>query len=113
RLLGLATLVNRSIAPLPGIRRLCLRNYIVARPMPRHGSERPPSASVVIPCRNERGNIAAAIARLPRFCADIEIIYVEGHSSDGTYEECLRVQAAHPELDIKVLRQQGKGKGDA
>jgi SAM-dependent methyltransferase len=114
RLAGLGTLVNRSLAPLPGIRRLCLRNYIVGRPMPRpESAARLPSATVVIPCRNERGNIAAAIERLPRFCADLEVIFVEGHSSDGTYDECLRVQAAHPDLDIKVFRQDGKGKGDA
>jgi glycosyltransferase involved in cell wall biosynthesis len=42
-----------------------------------------------------------------------EIIFVEGHSSDGTLEECRRVKAAHPERDIKVLVQDGKGKGDA
>jgi hypothetical protein len=33
---------------------------------------------------------------------------------DGTYEECLRVQEAYAgQHDIKVLRQDGKGKGDA
>jgi SAM-dependent methyltransferase len=114
RLGGLGTLVNRTLAPLPGIRRLCLRNYIVGRPLPAaEPGGPPPSASIVVPCRNERGNIEAAVERLPRFCPDLEIIYVEGHSRDGTYEECLRVQAAHPDLDIKVFRQDGKGKGDA
>ena len=114
RLAGFGMLINRTIAPLPGLRRLCLRNYIVGRPLPTpDATAGPPSASIVIPCRNERGNIAAAIERLPRFCPDLEVIYVEGHSSDGTYEECLKVQAAHPDLDIKVFRQDGKGKGDA
>jgi len=112
RLLGLGTLVNRFIAPIGGIRRLCLRHYVVARPMRSIATEKL-SASVVIPCRNERGNIEPAIERLPRFTDDLEIIYVEGGSSDGTFEECKRVKATHRKLDIKVFKQPGKGKGDA
>jgi len=111
-LLGLGRLVNRYIAPWPIIRRACLRNYIVARPLralPRVSL----SATVVIPCRNERGNVEAAVRRLPRFCDDLEILFVEGHSKDGTLEEIQRVIAAYPGRDIKVLVQDGKGKGDA
>ncbi|WP_448208731.1 glycosyltransferase [Azospirillum sp. sgz302134] len=113
RLLGLGTLINRSIAPLPGIRKLCLRNYVVARPVQPAKPEKLPSCTVLVPCRNERGNIENAIRRLPRFCPDLEVIYVEGNSQDNTYEECLRVQAAYPDWDIKVMKQPGKGKGDA
>lgn len=113
-LFGLGTAVNRWIAPLPGIRRLCLRNYVVARPQPAvDPAAAPPSVTVLVPCRNERGNIENAVLRLPRFAPDMEVIYCEGHSRDNTYEECLRVQAAHPDWDIKVMRQPGKGKGDA
>lgn len=112
--LGLGPFVNRYVAPLPGIRRLCLRNYIVGRPAPIATAGRPaPSVSLVIPCRNEKGNIENAIRRLPDFGARTEVLFVEGHSRDGTYEECLRVQAAYPQVDIKVFRQTGKGKGDA
>lgn len=113
RLLGLGTLINRFIAPIPGIRRLCLRTYVVARSLT---AERPAelSTSVVIPCRNERGNIETAIKRLPAFGKAQEVIYVEGNSSDGTYEECLRVQKAYAGTHtIKVLKQDGRGKGDA
>ncbi len=66
-----------------------------------------------MPCRNERGNIEAVVRRIPRFAPDMEIVFVEGHSADGTFEECARVRDAHPEWDIKVLQQTGKGKGDA
>ncbi len=73
-----------------------------------------PSVTVLIPCRNEKGNIEAAITRMPRFADDMEIIYVEGHSSDGTFEECERVREAYRDTwDIRVARQDGKGKGDA
>jgi len=112
RLLGLGTLVNSYIAPWPVIRRACLRNYVVARSM-KALTRRALSATVLIPCRNERGNIEAAVTRLPRFCDDIELLFVEGHSRDGTLEEIRRVMAAHPDRDIKVLGQNGTGKGDA
>ncbi len=111
-LLGLGSMLNRFVATLPGLRRLCLRNFVVARSLvnarPDHRS-----ATVVIPARNERGNIEPAIQRLPRFCDDMEVIFVEGHSRDGTLDEMERVRDAHPEWDIKVLVQDGKGKADA
>jgi SAM-dependent methyltransferase len=112
RLLGLGTLVNRLFAPLPAVRRLCLRHYIVARS--RKATAPPPvSASVIIPARNERGNIESAVLRLPQFCERVEIVFVEGHSQDGTLDEMHRVKAAYPDRDIKIFVQDGKGKGDA
>ncbi|MGY4571717.1 MULTISPECIES: glycosyltransferase [Bradyrhizobium] len=113
RWLGLGPFINRFIAPLPGIRNLCLRTYFVGRPI-RQFADRKLSASILIPCRNERGNIESAIKRMPRFGSAQEIIFVEGNSSDGTFEECERVRDAYRGVwDITVLKQDGKGKGDA
>ncbi len=109
---GLGTLVNRYIAPLPLIRQFCLRHYVVAR-LPRPSAERAKSVSIVIPCRNERGNIEPAVTRLPEFCSDIEIIFVEGNSQDGTWDEIQRVKEAYPDRNIVALQQPGVGKGDA
>jgi len=112
-LLGLGRLVNRYVAPLPVIRNFCLRSYVVAAS--RRAQHPPdPSATVLIPCRNERGNIERAILEMPRFAQRQEILFVEGNSRDDTYDECLRVQETYKGVwDIKVLRQDGKGKGDA
>ena len=113
RLLGIGTLINRFLGTLPVIRRLCLRHYIVARPFERN-RDWAPSVSILIPCRNEKGNIESAIKRMPRFAEAMEILYVEGHSSDGTFEECERVRDAYAgEWNIQVAQQDGKGKGDA
>jgi SAM-dependent methyltransferase len=113
RWLGLGPFINRFIAPLPGIRKLCLRTYLVGRPV-RLFPERKFSASILIPCRNESGNIESAIQRMPRFGASQEILFVEGNSSDNTFAECERVRDAYKDSwDIKVLKQDGKGKGDA
>jgi SAM-dependent methyltransferase len=111
-LLGLGTLLNRFVAPLPLVNALCWRTHIVARSR-LTVQARPASVTVLIPCRNERGNIEACVTRTPDMGPDTEILFVEGHSRDGTYEECLRVKEAHPDRKIRVLQQTGKGKGDA
>ncbi len=92
---------------------LCLRTYLVGRPV-KLFPDRKLSASILIPCRNERGNIENAVLRMPRFGSAQEILFVEGNSSDGTFEECERVRDAYKGVwDITVLKQEGKGKGDA
>lgn len=112
RLLGVGRFVNRFISMLPGIRHLSFRHYTVCRTWRERATD-VKSCSVIVPVRNERGNVEPAVLRIPRFCDDMEIIFVEGNSSDGSYEEIERVAAAYPELDIKVMRQPGKGKADA
>ncbi len=71
------------------------------------------SVSVVIPARNESGNIEAAVMRTPDMGAWTELIFVEGHSRDDTWAEIERVKAAYPSRRIKTLRQTGAGKGNA
>lgn len=112
RLLGIGRFINRFIGTLPGIRKLCIRNYLVARPLHLE-LDNSPSVSIVVPCRNERGNIEAILQRIPEFCDDLEIIFVEGNSQDGTYEEIERLIPQFSFRDVKLLRQTGKGKGDA
>jgi SAM-dependent methyltransferase len=112
RLLGIGRFINRFVGTLPGIRRLCVRNYIVARPIGLPSEERL-AVTVIVPCRNERGNIEPIIQRIPNFGDDLEILFIEGHSKDGTYEEVERLIPIYKHRDIKLLRQDGKGKGDA
>ena len=112
RMFGLGRLINRFVGPLPIIRQACLRHYTVCRSLRRFG-DGVKSASVIVPARNECGNIEAAVRRIPRFTEDLEIIFVEGHSKDSTWEEIQRVVAAYPQYDIKSMRQSGKGKADA
>ena len=112
RFYGVGVLINRFVGTLPIIRKLCLRNYLVGRSVYKISAEQP-SVSVIIPCRNEKGNIENAIKRLPKFCSDIEIIFVEGHSTDSTLTEIYRVIYEYSDYDIKVFVQDGIGKGDA
>jgi SAM-dependent methyltransferase len=90
-----------------------LTNYFIARPIITDRTDEP-IVSVIIPARDEAGNIAAIFERTPIMGKGTELIFVEGGSSDGTYEaieEAIKHQKKHSM--VKLLRQAGKGKGDA
>ncbi len=107
----LSELFNRFLARLPLLRRLCLVHYFIAKPIQKSIVEH--TVSVIIPARNEKGNIEAAVTRLPQLGTHTEIIFVEGGSRDGTAEEIEKVIKKYPEKDIKFFKQDGKGKGNA
>lgn len=104
-------LFNSIFANLPLFNHLDLISILTARPLPDKLTEA--SVSIIIPARNECGNIENAVKRIPGFGLHQEIIFIEGNSSDRTYEEMERVQASYSEKDVKLMRQSGKGKGNA
>jgi ubiquinone/menaquinone biosynthesis C-methylase UbiE len=108
----LLTWLLNHVGTLPVINKACLCHYVVARALPRQ-QRSDFSVSIVMPCRNEKGNIEPAIQRMPHFGKHQEIIFVDGHSSDGTQDEIRRVMAAHNDKDIKLLVQKHTGKGEA
>ena len=104
--------VNKYIASLPFLRKLCLCQYIVARPI-KQIKKKEFSTTILIPCKNEKGNIEPAVKLIPHFGQHQEIIFVDGRSTDGTQEEINRIIKAYPDKDIKLIIQSGRGKGDA
>lgn len=111
----LSWLFNRIFANLPIINALCLNRYVFARPMPTSVDiSKKYTVSVVIPARNESGNIENAILETPNFSKHLEIIFVEGNSTDDTWDKIQEIQKKYAHShDIKIARQEGKGKGDA
>lgn len=105
-------LFNKVLVKVWPFSPLAWSNVLTARPIPVETGDRP-SVSVVIPARNEAGNIEAAFARVPKMGKHTELIFVEGHSKDDTYAAIERAIANHPEWDAKLFRQGGKGKADA
>lgn len=104
------TLLNRWLAPL--LPPVCLAIFCSARPLPPVVMKKL-SVSVIIPARNEAGNIEAAACRTPTMGAGTELIFVEGHSTDDTWDEIRRVAKLFPGKRITCLQQSGNGKGDA
>jgi glycosyltransferase involved in cell wall biosynthesis len=103
---------NRYLAKLLPFRLLDMANFTIARPMPEVVAP-PPSVSVVVAARNESGHIDELLARIPEMGSKTELIFIEGHSTDDTYAAIERAIAEHPERQCKLIRQPGKGKGDA
>jgi SAM-dependent methyltransferase len=112
----LSTLLNRYLVRLPLFRLLGLNMFSFATPKPvAHESvAKKYSVSIVIPARNEAGNIENAILRLPQFGKHQEIIFVEGNSTDNTWETIQQVKEKYSTThDIKIAKQDKKGKNDA
>ncbi|MCK9602799.1 MAG: glycosyltransferase [Candidatus Omnitrophica bacterium] len=109
----LSTFFNKFFANLGFFRKLSLVQILITRLPHCDRQAKDFSCSVIVPCRNERGNIEQVILRMPLIGKHTEIIFVEGHSKDGTYEECLRVKSKYSSRDIKVMQQDGEGKADA
>jgi len=99
----LSELCNEVLARLPGIRRLCLMQLIVARPKPQPQSESSVSVSVIIPCRNERDNVEPAVQRIPEMGNHTEILFCDDKSTDGTAEEVERMIRQYPHRDIRLI----------
>jgi SAM-dependent methyltransferase len=107
----LSGLFNRVLARLTLFKFLCMTNFLIARPS-GWACEDKPSVSVVIAARNEAGNIAQIFERVPEMGSRIELIFVEGHSKDNTYEVIEDIAAKSNRL-VQLLKQEGTGKGDA
>ena len=98
---------------MPFLCKLSLNEILIARPKSLRKAPEEVTCSIIIPCRNEKGNIEHAVSETPEMGKRMEIVFVEGHSQDGTADECERVKNKYPQKDITVLIQDGKGKYDA
>jgi glycosyltransferase involved in cell wall biosynthesis len=109
---GFSAWINRYLVHFPILKWFALTNFYVAGPyrVKRKGE---PSVSVVVPARNEAGNIENILRRIPELGSKTEIIFVEGHSKDGTFETIKEAVLRFPEKDVLFFQQTGKGKGDA
>lgn len=107
----ISSFLNSFIINLPFIKNLSLVNLLVVRKREAKTAEH--SVTIVVPARNEKGNIENAITRTPPFGTFQEFIFIEGGSKDGTYEEILRVKEKYKDKKIVEMKQSGKGKGNA
>lgn len=107
----LATFCNRFLSKLWPFSMFNLFHVQIARPLFEPATN--PTVSVVIPTRNEAGNIEAALQRTPELGGGTEIIFVEGNSTDNTWDVIQEMCTKYPHRKTKMLRQSGRGKGDA
>lgn len=110
-------LMNKFVSRLPVFNWFALNQYTFAQPFVQIDEQEintKYSTTVLVPARNESGNIENAILRMPKFGKHIEIIFVEGNSTDDTWDKIQEIQEKYKGThDIKIIQQPGKGKGDA
>jgi hypothetical protein len=110
-------LCNKYLAKFPFFRFFSLNTYSFAKPIAEINSDfykNKYTTTIVIPARNESGNIENAILRMPKFGKHVEIIFVEGNSTDDTWQKIKEIQLKYKDShDIKITQQKGKGKADA
>ena len=109
--LPLGGLANRFLVRFWPFQHLAISNFVIARPTPERVKEL--GVSIIIPARNESGNIKAIFSRTPQMGRETELIFVEGHSKDDTYAAIQRETQANPSTPSLLLRQTGLGKADA
>ena len=105
---------NRFLVRLPLIRQFGVTVWLTARPRRACPVAGDITCSVIVPARNESGNIRAALERIPILGRRTEVIFVEGHSRDDTWAVIQREVADYrgPHA-VRALQQPGKGKWDA
>jgi Glycosyltransferases involved in cell wall biogenesis len=94
--------LNRFCARLPLFKRLCMTQVVIGRLMPPPVLKEELSVSVIVPCKDEKGNIEDAAQRIPQLGGQTEIIFCDDQSTDGTAEEVLRVQSHHADKNIRL-----------
>lgn len=109
-----STFLNRFLAKMPLFKELGMVQFIIARETPSRAAAREFTVSVLVPCRNEAGNIERLFRELPQLGRGTELVLVDGNSSDGTVEKIHEEAKKYPGLPVKVLLQGGAfGKADA
>ncbi|HWT87749.1 MAG TPA: glycosyltransferase [Candidatus Angelobacter sp.] len=103
----ISNFVNGFLARLPGVRRLCMMQIMVARPMRAPLRDEEVTVSVIVPCRNEVGNVEQAVNRVPKMGRHTEILFCDDKSTDGTLDEVRRMQELHRDKDIRLIEGPG------
>jgi hypothetical protein len=104
---------NRFLVKLPIFRAVAITNFYTIRLTGETNRPAKPTVSVVVAARNEAGNIDGLLNRIPEMGSGTEVIFVEGHSSDNTFGTIEQAISSLPPHKYRLIRQPGKGKGDA
>jgi ubiquinone/menaquinone biosynthesis C-methylase UbiE len=105
--------LNRFVVRLWPFSLFALTNLLIARPRPVPATTPEPIVTVVVAARNEEGNVPQIFDRVPEMGGGTELIFVEGNSTDQTYDAIRREIERRPGIRARLFKQPGKGKGDA
>ena len=106
----LGNLINNTLEILLSPFNLGIKTYMIFRP--NIDSESKYSKSIIIPAKNEEGNLEELVDRIPKF-HNTEIIFSYGNSKDKTLQVMESIQTKNQDFDIKVISQTKSGKANA
>ena len=109
----LSSFLNIFIANLPFLRSLCLLSFVNVKLKSESNMSNELTTSIIVPAKNEKGNIENLVKRVTKFPHKYELIFIEGNSTDDTFEEMKRIKELFKDIKIKIIVQSGKGKGNA
>ena len=112
KLFGIGNFINKIFEVMFSYFGLGIQMYSVFRKITNIKSSK--SKSIIIPAKNEEGNLEELISRLPKqIYSESEIIIICGPSKDGTLSKALELQENYKNLEIKVFEQSSNGKANA
>lgn len=110
----LGPILNHFFSTIPVLDFLKLDQFIVGRfNKPFTQLKSSSSLSICLTVKDEEHNIEPIVSSLPVLCENQEILFVEGNSTDNTAKEIERMKMLFPHKNIRLIKQPGKGQGDA
>ena len=89
---------------------LGIKTYIIFRPAIITNSKN--SKSIIIPAKNEEGNLVELVSRIPKF-ENTEIIFSYGKSKDNTLKVMKQITQSNKLFKFKLVKQTKNGKANA
>ncbi|MBN8697853.1 MAG: glycosyltransferase [Bacteroidetes bacterium] len=109
----LSELFNHFFAKMPFFRIFCINNYTFAKPTAKVCEQEDVSVSVIVPARNEHGNIAELVKRMPMMGKHTELIFVESGSNDDTWRMINEIKDSNTHMNIHCFQLNELGKAAA
>lgn len=110
KLFFIGGMINKVLEVLFFQFNLGIKTYMIFRPLNREGKKL--SKSIIIPAKNEEGNLKELVSRIPEF-DNTEIIFSYGQSEDRTLEVMNEISNMFSNFLFKVVIQSQTGKANA
>lgn len=110
KLFFIGGMINRVLEVLFFQFNLGIKTYMIFRPLNRKGTKL--SKSIIIPAKNEEGNLKELVSRIPEF-DNTEIIFSYGQSEDKTLEVMNEISDMYSNFLFKIVIQSQAGKANA
>ena len=111
KLLGIGTILNLFFESILGFFNIGIITYFLYQSKQVNGTNF--SKSIIIPAKNEEGNLEELVNRIPVFKESYELIIVCGPSKDNTYQKAVEIRDSYKSLNISVHKQTKNGKANA